>query len=64
MPRQVRVSIPSVEDVLPAEFRKHMLQAYKEFLFAFRSLVDEQIRRIEELESGKARKVIKKIEID
>lgn len=64
MPKQVKIAVPTADDVLPESFRKHMLQAYKEFLLAFKSLIDEQVKKIEEFESGKKRKVIKKIEIE
>jgi len=64
MPKQVKIAVPTADDVLPEDFRKHMLQAYKEFLLAFKSLIDEQVKKVEELESGKKRKVIKRIEIE
>ncbi|HID42688.1 MAG TPA: hypothetical protein EYP30_02760 [Archaeoglobaceae archaeon] len=64
MPKQVKITVPTVDEILPEEFRKHMLQAYKECLLAFKSLIDEQVRKVEELESGKERKVVKRIEIE
>lgn len=56
--REVRIRIPTAEDILSSEFRRHMINAYKEVLLAIRSLIDERIKKIEE---GKEK--IKKIEI-
>jgi|Deesub1362B_J571_1020462.scaffolds.fasta_scaffold00523_3 hypothetical protein len=64
MPRQIKVNVPTVDEMMPEDFKKHMLEAYKEFLLAFRSLIDEQVKKIDEIEKGEKRKVIKKIEID
>jgi hypothetical protein len=65
MPKEVRVRVPTPDDVLPSEFRKHILQAYKEFLLALRSLIDEHVKRVEEFESviSEEKKEIKKINI-
>jgi len=57
--REVKIKIPAPEDVVPEEFKHHMTQAYKEILLAFKSLIDERIKKIE---SGEKKK-IKKIEI-
>ncbi|MFP3908948.1 MAG: hypothetical protein ACLFVI_05870 [Archaeoglobaceae archaeon] len=64
MPRDVKVKIPTMDDVLPREFREHLMEAYKESLLAFRSLIDAQVKRIEEGEADRESKVIKKIEIE
>ncbi|MEM1578445.1 MAG: hypothetical protein QXN34_00910 [Archaeoglobaceae archaeon] len=63
MPREVKISIPSFEDLFPPEFTEHALKAYKEFLIALRSLIDAQIDKIEEMEK-KEKKEIKKIEVE
>ena len=63
MPRELRVRVPTPEEVLPEEFRRHMINAYKEILLAFRSLVDERIRKLEEMEKKRGKRKIKKIEI-
>ena len=57
--REIKIRIPTAEDVIPEEFKHHMLQAYKEVLLAFKSLIDERIKRLESEEKKK----IKKIEI-
>jgi hypothetical protein len=62
MAREVKIKIPTPDDVLPDEFKKHMLQAYKESLLALKSLIEEHIKKIEELSAEK--KEIKKIEIE
>jgi len=64
VPKQVKIQVPTPDEIVPEEFSKHMLNAYKEFLLGFRSLIDEQIKKVEDIESGKVDKVIKKIEID
>jgi len=60
MPREIKIRIPTPDEVLPEEFKTHMLNAYKEILLAMRSLIDEGIRRLEE---SKEKKKIKQIEI-
>jgi len=62
MARVIRVRIPDPEDVLPEEFKVHMINAYRELLLAIRSLIDEGIRRVEEM-GKKGKKEVKKIEI-
>ncbi len=64
MPRDVKLKIPTMDDILPEEFREHMFEAYKESLLAFRSLIDAQVKKIEEGETEKESKVVKKIEIE
>ncbi len=68
MPKEIKVKVPTPDDVLPEEFRRHALQAYKEFLLAMKSLIDEHVKKIEELESllskENEKKEIKKIEIE
>ncbi len=54
--KEIKVKIPTLDDVLPREFKEHMANAYKEVLLAFRCLIDEKIKRIDE-------KKLKKIEI-
>lgn len=64
MPRDVKVKIPTMDDVFPEEFREHMFEAYKESLLAIRSLVDAQVKKIEKGKEEKESKVVKKIEIE
>jgi len=66
MPREIKIRVPTPEEVMPEEFRKHMLNAYRELLLAFKSLVDEHVRKVEELQKqcGEGKKEIKKIEIE
>ncbi len=63
MPRVIRIRVPNPEEVLPEEFRVHVMNAYKELLLAVRSLIDEGIRRVEEMEKRSGKKEVKKIEI-
>ncbi|MEM4472693.1 MAG: hypothetical protein QXR27_04060 [Archaeoglobaceae archaeon] len=63
MPKDIRITVPSLEDVFPEKFLEHTLKAYKEFLIALRSLIDAQIKKIEELER-KEKKEIRKIQIE
>ncbi len=55
--REIRIRIPLPE--VPKEFKEHMANAYKEFLLAIRSVIDERIKKIEE---GKEKR-LKKIEV-
>jgi hypothetical protein len=67
MPKEIKVKVPVPEDVVPEDFKKHALHAYKEFLLALRSLIDEHVKKIEELEKMSkpaGNKEIKKIEIE
>ncbi len=57
--REVKVRIPTLDDILPKEFKEHMANAYKEVLLALRSLIDAKIKKIEE---GREKR-LKKIEI-
>jgi hypothetical protein len=60
MPREIKIRIPTPDEILPEDFKTHMLNAYKEILLAMRSLIDEGIKRLEE---SKEKKKIKQIEI-
>ncbi len=60
MPRVLKIRIPTPDEVLPEEFRKHLVNASKEVLLAFRCLIDEGIKKLEE---PKEKKKLKKIEI-
>lgn len=64
MPRDVKIKVPTMNDILPEEFREHMFEAYKEGLLAVRSLIDAQVEKIEKGEAEKESKVVKKIEIE
>ncbi len=59
MPKEIKIRIPMPDEVLPEEFKSHMLNAYKEILLAMRSLIDEGIKKLE----AKEKKEIKKIEV-
>ncbi len=58
----VKIRIPEPNEFIPEDFRKHMINAAKEVLLAFRSLVDLNIKKLEELETKKEN--VKKIEIE
>uniref|UniRef100_A0A7C4S8Q9 Uncharacterized protein n=1 Tax=Geoglobus ahangari TaxID=113653 RepID=A0A7C4S8Q9_9EURY len=57
--KEIKIRVPTPDDVIPEEFKHHMMQAYKEILLAFKSLIDDRIKKIESKENKK----IKKIEI-
>ncbi|ADB57934.1 hypothetical protein [Archaeoglobus profundus] len=57
--KEIRIRIPTPDEIVPNEFKEHMANAYKEILLALRCLIDESIKRIEE----KKEKKLKKIEI-
>ncbi len=61
MAKEIKIRIPTPDEIVPEEFKVHMLNASKEFLLAMRSLIDEAIKRTERLESKK--KELKKIEV-
>jgi len=60
--RVVKIRVPEPKDLIPEEFRKHMVNAAKEVLLAFRSLVDLKIKKLEKLETMK--EGVKKIEVE
>ncbi len=62
--KEIKIRIPEPSDLFPENFSTHMLKAYKELLLAFRELIDERIKKIEEIERGEGKKEIKKIEIE
>ncbi|WP_456328153.1 hypothetical protein [Archaeoglobus sp.] len=55
--KEVRIRIPTPDEILPNEFREHMANAYKEFLLALRSLIDERIKKVEERKEKKLKKI-------
>lgn len=57
--KEVKIRIPTIDDILPKGFMDHMANAYKELLLALRCLIDERIKKIDEMKEKK----IKKIEI-
>ncbi len=62
MPKEIKIRIPTPNEIVPEEFKSHMLNASKEVLLAMRSLIDESLKKIEEFEA-KGKKEIKKIEV-
>ncbi len=62
MPKEIKIKVPTADDVLSEEFLKHMVNAYKELLLAARCLIDNQIKKVEEKASNP--KELKKIEIE
>ncbi len=60
MAREIRIKIPTPDELVPEEFRSHMINAYKEILLAIRSLIDRRLKKLEESES---KRELKKIEI-
>ncbi len=57
--REIKIRVPTAEDLVPKEFKIHMANAYKEVLLAIKSLIDDRIKKLESEEP----KRIKKIEI-
>jgi hypothetical protein len=63
--KEIKIILPDPDDVLPEEFVKHMANAAKEVLLAFKCLIEAGIEKIEAMEeSVKVAKEIKKIEIE
>jgi len=48
--REIKIRIPTPEDLFHSEFGRHMMRAYKEFLLALLSIPQRHIKRIEEIE--------------
>jgi len=48
--KEIKIKIPTPDDILRGNFGKHMLKAYKEFLLAMASIPHKHVKRIEELE--------------
>ncbi len=63
MPKEIRIKVPTPNEVVPEEFKGHLLNASKELLLAMRSLIDESLRKLEEMES-RGKKELKKIEVE
>jgi hypothetical protein len=63
MSKEIKIRVPTPNEVLPEEFKTHFVNAYREFLLAMRCLIDMQIKKLEELESKEKKKDIKKIDI-
>jgi len=62
--KEIVIKLPEFKDVVPKEFKLHMLRAYKEFLIAFKSIIEKRIEKIEKLEKElQEEKSIKKIEV-
>lgn len=62
MAKEIKIRIPTPDEVVPDEFRMHVLNASKELLLALRSIIDEGIKKIERMEV-KEKKELKKIEV-
>ncbi|MDI9646706.1 MAG: hypothetical protein QFX40_08490 [Archaeoglobales archaeon] len=63
--KEIRILIPTPEDLLPDEFYKHMFNAMREFLLAVKCIVDAGIAKIDEIdEIAKEKKEIQKVEIE
>ena len=54
--KEVKIRVPTLEDLFPKDFREHMSNAYRELLLALRKLIEREVERVE-------RREIKKIEI-
>ncbi len=61
MPKEIKIKIPTPEDVVSEEFVEHLANAYRELLLAARCLIDNQIKKVEEKAANP--KELKKIEI-
>lgn len=63
--KEIKIKIPTPEDILPEEFRTHMVNAAKELLLAFKCVADYKLKKIEELEKkfAKKEKEVKKIDL-
>ncbi len=48
--KEIKIKIPTPDDILRGEFGRHLLKAYKEFLLTVASIPHRHVKRIEELE--------------
>jgi|Deesub1362B_J571_1020462.scaffolds.fasta_scaffold00039_106 hypothetical protein len=66
MTKEIKIKLPEVDEICPAEIRKHLFQSYREFLLALKKAIDFQIERIDKLEEKLApeKKEIKKIDVE
>ncbi len=62
MPKEIKIKVPTPEDVVSEEFVKHLANAYKELLLAAKCLIDNQIKKVEE--KAENPRELKKIEIE
>ncbi|RUM33067.1 MAG: hypothetical protein DSY33_05580 [Archaeoglobus sp.] len=62
MVKEIKIKIPTPDDIVSEEFAEHLANAYKELLLAAKCLIDSQIKRVEE--KSKNPKELKKIEIN
>ncbi len=63
MPKEIKIKVPTPDDIVSKEFAEHLANAYKELLLAAKCLIENQIRKVEERTSQES-KELKKIEID
>ncbi len=63
MPKEIKIKVPTPDDIVSEEFAEHLANAYRELLLAAKCLIENQIRKIEERKIQES-KELKKIEID
>lgn len=66
MAKEIKIKLPDVDEICPAEIRRHLFQSYKEFLLALKKAIDFQIERVEKLEESLApeKKEIKRVNVE
>ncbi len=62
MPKEIKIKVPTPEDVVSEEFVEHIANAYRELLLAAKCLIENQIRKVEEKKAES--KELKKINIE
>ncbi len=66
MTKEIKIKLPEIEEICPAEIRRHLFQSYREFLLALKKAIDFQIERLDKLEESLApeKKEIKRVNVE
>ncbi|AGK61928.1 hypothetical protein Asulf_01962 [Archaeoglobus sulfaticallidus PM70-1] len=64
--KEIKIKVPDIDEILPEEVMKHLLQSYKELLMAFKKGIEYKIERIDRIEEKMTtkKKELKKIDIE
>ncbi|MBO8182765.1 MAG: hypothetical protein H0Z28_08240 [Archaeoglobus sp.] len=66
MAKEIKIKLPEVDEICPAEIRRHLFQSYREFLLALKKAIDYQIEKVDKLEETLApkKKEIKRVDVE
>jgi|Deesub1362A_J573_1020465.scaffolds.fasta_scaffold00049_29 hypothetical protein len=66
MPKEIKIKVPEIDEIMPADVRRHLIQSYKEFLIALKRAIDIQIEKLDEIQEKIApeKKEIQRINVE